>query len=147
MDMETVSGRLCNAYTDPFIIIAQSPSFENSFSEKRYVFLHLCEKQRPVSGACVQKSKKTAAISGFRQKERKRHTETRLIFYQVKRLCEADSASIFKFNADIGNKVAYTAVIDRVRPELEAILVGRLVGTVNRIFRRDLRPTRHHPAC
>lgn len=90
---------------------------------------------------------KNSRYFGFPPKGEKAAHRNTAVFYQVKRLCEADSASIFKFNADIGNKVAYTAVIDRVRPELEAILVGRLVGTVNRIFRRDLRPTRHHPAC
>ena len=89
----------------------------------------------------VRSKSKNSRYFGFPPKGEKAAHRNTAVFYQVKRLCEADSASIFKFNADIRNKVAYTAVIDRVRPELEAILVGRLVGTVNRIFRRDLRPT------
>ena len=49
--------------------------------------------------------------------------------------------ALFKLYADIGNKVADAAVVERIRPELETVLIGYLVAVGNGIFDGNLLPT------
>ena len=52
-----------------------------------------------------------------------------------------EGIGLFKFDTDIGNKVAYAAVVERIRPELEAVLVRDLVAVGNGKFGCYLLPS------